>query len=88
MLVGGQVGFFSSFQTPCPPAYYGGGTGPLGPCIGSGPGPGLYAGMLLGAWLGAAVGVATGALVWAIPPLAAMRSWNSIPTDDDPAPGP
>ncbi|MCI4343002.1 MAG: hypothetical protein L3J92_02655 [Thermoplasmata archaeon] len=88
MFIGGQVGFFSSFQTPCPPAYYGAGTGPLGPCIGSGPGPGLSGGMLLGIWLGAAVGAASGALLWAIPPLAAVRSRTSIPMEDDRAPVP
>jgi hypothetical protein len=66
MLIGGEVGYFSSFQSPCPPYGYGGDFG--GGCIGSGPGPGLTGGWFLGSWLGTLVGVVTGALLWAVPP--------------------
>lgn len=63
MLFGGLVGFFSEFQSPCPPAFY---SVSPGECVGLG--SGLEAGLLLGMWLGASVGALCGLIVWAAPP--------------------
>jgi len=68
MLIGGEVGFFSSFQSPCPPEFFIGGVSPLQVCIGTGPGPGFAGGMILGSWLGGLLGLVAGAGLWAVPP--------------------